>query len=42
MTDQELRNLLQDMSLVWEPGEIQVFIGHDSRVCTHKTFCLAE
>lgn len=28
----------KDMEYVWESGEIQVFIGHDSKVKEHKSF----
>lgn len=42
LTPDDLRFYNEDMDFVWEPGEIQVFIGHDSRVGEYKTFCLEE
>ena len=42
LTPDDLRFYNEEMAFVWEPGEIQVFIGHDSRVTAHKTFILAE
>ncbi|MBE6767282.1 MAG: hypothetical protein E7549_00040 [Ruminococcaceae bacterium] len=32
LTPDDLRFYNGDMAFVWDPGEIQVFIGHDSRV----------
>lgn len=42
LTPDDLRFYNEDMNFVWEPGEIQVFIGHDSRVSVYKTFRLEE
>ena len=40
LTPDDLRFYNEEMEFVWEAGEIQVFIGHDSRVTTRKTFML--
>lgn len=42
LTPDDLRFYNEEMQFVWEAGEIQVFIGHDSRVTAKKTFVLAE
>jgi len=42
LTPDDLRFYNEELAFVWEPGEIQVFIGHDSRVTSKKTFILAE
>ncbi len=40
LTPDDLRFYNEEMEFVWEPGEIQVFIGHDSRISAYKTFRL--
>ncbi len=40
LTPDDLRFYNEEMDFVWEPGEIHVFIGHDSRVTDYKTFRL--
>lgn len=42
LTPDDLRFYNEDLQFVWEAGEIQVFVGHDSRVSTYKTFRLEE
>ena len=42
LTPDDLRFYNEDLEFVWEAGEIQVFIGHDSRVSEYKTFCLEK
>lgn len=42
LTPDDLRFYNEDLDFVWEAGDIQVFIGHDSRVSTYKTFRLEE
>ncbi len=42
LTPDDLRFYNEQMEFVWEAGDIRVFIGHDSRVSTYKTFSLAE
>ena len=32
----------EDLEYGWEPGEIRVFIGHDSRVASYKSFMLCK
>ncbi|MBE6757972.1 MAG: hypothetical protein E7552_05425, partial [Ruminococcaceae bacterium] len=42
LTPDDLRFYNEDLQFVWEAGEIQVFIGHDSRVSEYTAFRLEK
>ncbi len=42
LTPDDLKFYNMDLDYVWEPGEIKVFIGHDSRVSESKSFNLIK
>lgn len=42
LTPDDFRFYNVDLEYIWEPGEIKVFVGHDSRCQNNKSFYLVE